>query len=462
MEEENYIVGLEISTSKICAAAASYTIDGNIVIKSFLEKSISPEDEVLRNGQIDTVQKTVEIVDELLEKISENLAINLQDININISNAQIETANHGGSITKGSDSRQIVQNDVDKLVEDVRASFRIKRDRVILHHTPLDFYVNDVKQEKTIVGKMGVQIGGDFYFLTTPTDSIENLYYTISGIKAKLDNPGNATLKIDHLLVSPLADSFALLDATIDDKRNGVAIVNIGADLTEIAVFYKNSLRFFKAIPIAGNAITNDLCTSFNLSYEEGEKLKKICGILPSDMVSNNEVVVIERNKGLAPIEILLKNAVLITEWRLKEIAALVKVELAKAGFENNLVNGIILTGGSSNFNSVKNVFIDVLKVKNIRNAKYNGKIDFENFENLRKPQYSTLIGLLMAHNNNFDTRVSNKVLRHNPISLAQTMALKEEPKAAVVTEKAPKATLKSFFNKILGPENMGDQFNDN
>jgi cell division protein FtsA len=461
MEEENYIVGLEISTSKICAAAASYTNDGQIKIKSFLEKSISPEDEVLRNGQIDTVQKTAEIVDELLEKISENLGINLQDINVNISNTQIETAMHGGSITKGSDSRQIVQNDVDKLADDVRQSFRIKRDRTILHHTPLDFFVNDMKQNEKIVGKMGVQIGGDFYFLTTPSDSIENLYYTISGIRAKLDEPGNATLKIDHLLVSPLADSFSLLDATIDDKRNGVAIVNIGADLTEIAVFHKNSLRFFKAIPIAGNAITNDLCQSFNLNYEEGEKLKKICGILPSDMVPNNEVVVIERNKGLASIEILIKNAVLITEWRLKEIAALVKVELTKAGFENNLVNGIILTGGSSNFNSIKDVFIDVLKVKNIRHAKYNAQVDFEDFENLRKPQYSTLIGLLLAHNNNFDTRVSNKVLRHTPISLMETMAPKEEAKKVEV-EKKPKQGIGSIFKKLMGNEDMDDKFENN
>jgi cell division protein FtsA len=458
MEEENYIVGLEISTSKICAAAAIYDNEGQIKIKSFLEKTINPDDEVLRNGQIDTVQKTADIVDELLEEISSDLGINLQDINVNISNTQIETTTHGGTITKGNDSRQIVQNDVDRLVEEVRQSFKIKRDRTILHHAPMDFYVNDIKANDKIVGKIGIQISGDFYFLSTPTDAVENLYYTIGGIKAKFEEPANDLIKIDHLLVSPLADSFSLLDATIDDKRNGVAIVNIGADLTEIAVFHKNSLRFFKAIAIAGNAITKDLCDSFNLTFDEGEKLKKICGILPSDMTPNNEVVIIERNKGLASIEILIKNAVLITEWRLKEIAALVKVELAKAGFDNNLVNGIILTGGSSNFNSIKDVFIDVLKVKNIRLAKYNAQIDFDNFENLRKPQYSTLIGLLMVHNNNFDSRVTNRVLRHTPISLAETLAPKEAPKAAPV-EKPKKEGLKGFFKKFISDENMNDAF---
>jgi cell division protein FtsA len=459
MEELNYIVALEIGTSKICAAAATVESEGRIKIKSFLEKKIDPKDEILRNGYIDSVQNTIVIIDQLLQETADELGIDLQDVNVNISNPQIKGQTHGGTLTRNSSSKQVEQADVDKLVDDVKNSFKLKPDRSILHHTPLDFYVNDIKAKERIEGKVGSQISGDFYFLTTPKESLENLYYAVNKVNAKFEEPGSETMNISHIIASPIADAFALLDHSIDDKRNGVAIVNIGADLTEVAVFHSNSLRYFKTIGIAGNAITKDLCDTFNLNYEEGEKLKKLCGLLPSDMVPQNEVVTIERSHGLAPIEILLKNAVLITEWRLKEIAALVKVELLNSGYDKNLVNGLILTGGSANFNSLKDIFTEILKIKNIRRPSYSKNIDFEDYNYLKKPQFSTLLGLLLVQNNDFDARVTNKVLKHSPVPMPE----KPEPKPQQVKtqKKAEPAKNKigTFFKNLLKEDNMNDTF---
>ncbi|MGL4629826.1 MAG: cell division FtsA domain-containing protein [Leadbetterella sp.] len=459
MENQNYIVGLEIATSKICAAGASYDSEGQIIIKKFIEKTITPEDEILRGGHLDDVQKTAEIVDQILEEMANDLSINLQDINVNISNIDIATEKHGGTMTRNGDSRQIQQKDVDKLVEDIRVSFKNKRDRTILHHLPLDFYVNEMRQNEKIVGKIGVQISGEFFFLTSPSDDLENLYFTIQGIRAKTEEPANNSLKIDNLLVSSVADSFTLLDTTIDDKRNGVAIVNVGAELTEIAVF-KNGLRFLKVIPMAGNVITKDLCESFGLRFDEGEKLKKICGILPSDVIPENEAVVIERGSTLAPIEILLKNAVLICEWRIKEIAAVVRAELVRGGYDSNqLINGLILTGGTSNYGSAKRIFSEVTRIKNIREPRFNTNIQFEEFEFLKKAQYTTLMGLLLAQNNSFDPRVGNSILKHSPINVPEVKL----PDITPVSKPKEKEKKEGFFGKIkklIGDDSMDDSYN--
>jgi cell division protein FtsA len=417
MEEENLVVGVDIGTSKISAAAGYLQKDGIIMLSGFVEKTVKPNDEVLKNGEIENAQRTIELIDEVLEELADNLTLNLEAVNINISNADIQGIYHKGKVTKSGENKQIQQADVDKLLDDVKLTFKPQPGRTILHCLPQDFFVNDIKAGEKIVGKFGVQIGGDFYFLTSKTESLENLYYTIKNVKAKTDAAKSSPIQIDNVILSSVADSLALLDNSIDDKRNGVAIVNIGAELTEIGIYQKNSLRYFKAIPLAGNAITQDLCEAFNINFDDAEFLKKIAGNIPSNSVNETEVAVINRLEGLAPVEIILKNASLVVEWRLKEIAAIIKSELARSGYDNTLTNGIILTGGTSSMGVIKDIFADVCKVKSVRKAKINSRVNFNGFEFLNKPKYSTVLGLLLSSYIDFDTRLDNRILKHSPIT---------------------------------------------
>ena len=463
MEEENLVVGVDIGTSKICAVAGFLQNDGAIKLKGFVEKSIAPEDEVLRNGEIENAQRTIEILDGVLEELAENLKINLVSININISSPDIFGIYHKGKITKSGDNKQIQQNDVDRLIEDVRLSFKATPGRVVLHTLPQDFYVNDVKAGEKVVGKFGVQIGGDFYFITGKTESLENLYYTIKNVSAKTEGKKKNPLSIDNVILSGIADSLVLLDSKIDDKRNGVAIVNIGADLTDLSIFHKNGIRYYKSIPIGGNAITHDLMEAFNINFEDAEILKKIAGNIPSKSINDTEAVIINRQQGLAPIEILLKNASLVVEWRIKEIAAIIKTEIVRAGYDNTLTNGIILTGGTSSMTIIKDIFIDITKIKSVRRAKINDKINekinFNGMDYLNKPKYTTLMGLLRVAYIPYDSRVDNRVLLHthtkpSPIEIVVPEKKQPEPKKIGLLEK--------IKNIMRDDDSMNDDYSKN
>jgi cell division protein FtsA len=461
MEEENLVVGLDIGTSKICAAAGYLQKDGAIKITGFVEKLVKPEDEVLRHGEIENAQRAIEIIDLVLEELADTLTLNLSSININISNPDIFGQDHKGKVTKSSENKQIQQADVDKLHDDVRLTFKSQPGRVVLHTIPQDFYVNDVKAGEKVVGKFGVQIGGDFHFLTARTESLENLYYTIKNIKAKTEHKTTKPIKIENLVLSSIADSFSLLDATLDDKRNGVALVNIGAEMTDICVFQKNGLRFFKAIAIGGNAITNDLREAFNINFDDAEILKKIAGNIPSKDINETEVAVINRKDGLAPVEILLKNASLVVEWRLKEIAAIVKSELIRAGYDNTLTNGIILSGGTSSMGIIKEIFSEVCKIKSVRKGRINTKINFNGFDFLNKPKYSNLIGLLMSSYINLDTRLDNRILKHATFQEPEpdqpgvyTKNKSEKPKA-----EKPKLSFIDRMKSLIIEEKMDDDY---
>ena len=458
MEEDNLVVGLDIGTSKICAVAGSLQKDGTIKLNGFVEKLVIPEDEVLRNGEIENAQRTIEIVDAVLEELADKLTINLESVNVNISNPDIQGHFHKGKVTKSGDNKQIQQLDVDKLAEDVRLTFKVHPGRTVLHCMPQDFYVNDVKAGEKVVGKFGVQIGGDFFFLTSKSESLENLYYTLKSVKAKTDDPKEPFIQIENVLISSIADSFSLLDSTIDDKRNGVAIVNIGAEMTEICIFQKNGIRYFKAISIGGNVITKDLADTFQISFDEADMLKKICGNIPSSSISDTETAVIERKKDLAPVEIILKNASTVVEWRLKEIAAIVKSELIRSGYEGILTNGLILTGGTSSMGIIKDIFVDVCKMKSVRKAKINNRINFNGFDYLNKPKYSTLLGLLMVPYLEFDNRIDNRILKHTPLKEAEPEKVeKKNHKPEVKSSKRP---LFERLKDLITDDKMNDDYN--
>jgi cell division protein FtsA len=463
MEQENYIVALEVGSSKICAAAAKTYPGGSIEVVDFVEKDIKPQDEILRNGQIDTVTKTSEIVNELLESISNNLAINLEDINVNISSPYIQSKAHSMSSVKKSAGVDVVQADVDALVADSLASFKISGDKIRLHMQPQDLYVNGVMATDNVLGKVGSELKGDFMFLTCPKESIENFYYTFSNVSAKIDAKNQEETKgisIDYLLLSSVADGLSLLNHKIDDKRNGVALVNIGAELTDLAVYFKNSLRLFKCIPMSGNAITQDIADAFSLSFDEAEKVKIVCSRIPVDAESSSDVLIVERTNGLENVQVPVQQALSIIEWRIKEIAALVRVELHRADFLDKIRNGMIVSGGSANYAGLINIFKDISTIKNIRSAIYTDKIGFGNFENLRLPEYSTLLGLLLANNNPTDTRVDNSVLKHSEINIQKPKASPSPSQNPQQKVKDKKGGLGSFFKNMLGGENMDDDKN--
>ncbi len=458
MEEDNLVVGLDIGTSKISAAAGSLQKDGTIKINGFVERAVVPKDEVLRNGEIENAHRTIEIIDEVLEELADKLTINLESVNVNISNPEINGHFHKGKVTKSGENKQIQQADVDKLADDVRVTFKAHPGRIVLHCMPQDFYVNDIKAGEKVVGKFGVQIGGDFFFVTSKAESLENLHYTLKSVKAKTDDDKPAPIQIENVLLSSVADSFALLDNTIDDKRNGVAIVNIGAEMMEICIYLKNGIRYFKALPIGGNSITKDLADTFQISFEEAEILKKICGNIPSSSINDTEAAVIERKKDLAPVEIILKNASTVVEWRLREIAAIIKSELVRSGYDGMLTNGIILTGGTASMGIIKDIFIDVCKMKSVRKAKMSSKINFNGHEFLNKPKYSTVLGLMMAPNVDFDTRIDNRILKHATMKDVE-VEVPEKKTGSVKETKATKKPIFEMLKDLIIDKKMNDEY---
>ncbi|MDH7571673.1 MAG: type IV pilus assembly protein PilM, partial [Armatimonadota bacterium] len=70
--------------------------------------------------------------------------------------------------------------------------------------------------------------------------------------------------------VEPLAEPRAVVDIRgAEEMQKTVALVNIGANLTDVSIVRNGTLLFQRTIPTAGNALTQAIADALNISKEE-------------------------------------------------------------------------------------------------------------------------------------------------------------------------------------------------
>jgi len=91
--------------------------------------------------------------------------------------------------------------------------------------------------------------------------------------------------------VEPLAISRALVDAAKNgEKEQTIAIINIGAGVTEMGIYQSGLLAFPRTLPIAGDGITRALSDTLQISLEQAERIKR-----------EKAVVLLDRTAALNP-----------------------------------------------------------------------------------------------------------------------------------------------------------------
>lgn len=458
MEEGKCFIGLEIGSSKI-AAVVGLQQQRKIKVIGFSERHVVPADEVLRFGNVENAQITSDHIAGVLDELASDFErsdyeFELNTVNINISNLSLLThSKHTKVVTSGGMNR-IQQEAVNRLVEDANKSFRVPPGQTVIHSLPRDFYVAEEKAFGTIVGKIGNTLSADFNFITAKSDNLDNLLECVNQVPAK---GSSGYLAVENVILNTIADSCALLNNSSEEpetKREGVAIVNIGAEMTQVCVYHNNSLRYQSIIPVAGNSINSDLEKAFGINFQEAEQLKKVCGSMV--LTEESPLIIIERKLGLPPKEVYLRNAMTVADLRLREIAALVSAELTRSGYKAHLGNGIILTGGTSLYGNIATLFSEVCKNVIVRPTLFNTAIDFDRFEKLRNPKYSTLLGLITATAFPFDRRVDNRILTPQPVVNRYPVSKDQEAGSVVAEKSGWLSGLGSIFRKPTNDLNDG------
>ena len=402
------IVGIDIGSTKICAVAGIMDEVGKVKILDIVEEPTQRGR--VSNGTVVNLEFTAKDIDRILNILSDKADINIHNVIVNISGENVEGKAHQSFLTRDDSRSTIRKEEIERLAVDIRKSFRPTAGNIIIHTFPQEFIVDRAIVPDNPVGRFGITLGGNFFLISTPNDPHLALRRTIESVGVKVQNNHRfVPLKIVHTLFTPLADAMAVLSEI--DKKLGVAVVNIGGDTTELAIFQESGLRHISVIPFAGKSITNDLVKAFQILPDHAEKLKLIMGAIPPDEVGKNDIIKIPGVEGLPDKEIVAQNVSIIIEERVKELASMVMAEIMHSGYDGQLISGVVLTGGTSNIAMIKEVFTKVTNGMNIRVGNTIRNIGQTAVAKIADPKYATVVGLVLSGFMPLDERVPEEVI---------------------------------------------------
>ena len=376
------IVGLDIGTTKIACFVGVRGETERVKILGFGKTESSG----VEHGVVRNIKEASEAVRRAVAEASEQANVDIDEVWVGIAGQHIKSRPSQGSIMIPPDHELIEQEDVDRLIGD-QYNTMLEPGEEIIHVFAQQFYVDREALSRDVppVGVAGKTLTADFHMVT---GNVQNLQY----IKLAVEMAG---LKIKGVVLEPVASAKAVLDDS--DRDAGVAMVDIGGGTTDIAIFHDRIIRHTSVLPLAGNAITNDIREGCNILKKQAESLKVKFGSCLVQAVSENDVIAIPGIRSQAPREIYVKTLAGIINARTKMILEQVDYEIKLSGYAKKLIAGVVLTGGGAQLKNIKDL-CELVTTTDTRIGIPNEHLepDSVNYNELMHPMYATGIGLVL------------------------------------------------------------------
>ena len=331
MASENIIAALDIGTTKICALVGEMDEEGRIYV---IGHGLANADG-LRRGVVVDMEKAVKSVRRAIEDAQLVSGTEIDSVTVGIAGEHIRSINSHGVVAVGWSDNEITTADVKRAIEAAK-TVAIPVDREIIHVIPQQFSVDDQGGIKDPVGMSGVRLEVEAHIVTASVTTAKNIYRALE----------RCHLDVDHVVLEGLALSHALLSE--GEAENGVVVVDIGGDITNLAVFYDGAIRHTGVVSLGEKNVTNDIAIGLRTALKHAEELKQTYGAALASLVDPEEMIPVPAADGSVAKEVSRHVLASIIEPRTEEILSLVIREIKRANIGDLLAGGLILTGGGS------------------------------------------------------------------------------------------------------------------
>lgn len=373
---KKYVVAVDIGSSEVVIAVGTIVDGGAINIETVVAQPVVG----VTAGLVDNSQTVAEALRAAREKAEQEVGVAITDAYVSISGHFVRCARFTDHVFVEDSDNRISQRDLAALRERMR-NVKAADGEVIMDLFPL-CYKNDVGTElKNPVGCYSKQLSSTYNFILCDNTAKERLrrVFLDAGIKI-CDIFAGATIVADSLVTS-------------DDKEEGVAVVDIGSGVTDVAIYHGGVLCYIASIPMGGAAVNQDI-KNYDKSIPSRlvESLKRQCG---SAVAVQTDELIKFQNKGRPIKPIPRFNLATIIEARMTDIVEYVWQEIRDAGYAKKLGAGIVLTGGESNLKNVDELFRRVTE-QEVRVACAEMGITTESLERVASPAYAMAVSLLL------------------------------------------------------------------
>lgn len=370
------ITGLDIGTTKVCAVIVKEDVFGNLHVVGVG----SSKSDGLRKGVVVNIDKTVQSITHAMNEAQQMAGIEVNSVFVGIAGDHIRGMNSKGMVGVASDNHEIKQSDIDRAINAAKA-LALPIDREIIHVIPQEFIVDNQEGIPDPVGMSGVRLEVEVHIVTAAVTSAQNIVRSVQ----------RAGYEVEDIILEPLASSLAVLDD--DERKLGVALIDLGGGTTDIAMFFDGHIRHTAVVALGGQQVTNDIAIGLRTPPDQAEKIKLNWGMVDSTNVNPNETLSVP-GVGGRPARTIYRNTLVdIITSRVEEILTLVYQKMEQSDLIDLMAAGAVITGGGSLLSRTSEYAENLwgMPVK-LGLPKYMGGLT----DTVRSPVFSTAVGLCL------------------------------------------------------------------
>ena len=390
LENEKILASIDIGSSKVVALVARLMSNHEVEL---IGMGVAPS-EGIKSGSVTNIEHTVLAVQKAIEEAETLTGVEIDRVILNITGKHVKGDNSMGVIAITNRDRVVTSHDVYRVIEAAQ-SIRIPAEYEILHVLSREFKVDDQNGIKDPTGMAGIRLEADVHVVTGHRTHVHNLEKSVE----------ESGVGVSDRVLSSLASSGALLGE--GEKELGVAVVDIGAGITDIIVYIDGGVLYTSTICMGASLITHDISIGLKTTLEHAESLKRNYGSSLASRVDPGEVIEVPVVGDRPHRQIQRKELVEIIEARVREMLELIDHEIIKSGKKNLLAGGLVLTGGGALLNDMAYIAEEVIGLSSSIGYPrgLSGIAD-----RVSSPVFSTAVGLLHygAKYNSFQGRKKN------------------------------------------------------
>ena len=372
--KDEFIVALDIGTTKVLCLVADYDDNGEIRLVGVGQEACSG----LNKGVISEIDATVNSIRKAKDQARTMTNCKFTKVITGIAGNHIQSYNGNAAINILND--EVTQEDKDKVIASA-SDISIPPDQEILHRIPQYFTIDGQMGIKEPIGMAGKRLEANVHVITCSTTAKKNLTKCIE----------NSFLEVDEFVLQPVASSYSVL--TDEEKSLGVCLVDIGGGTTDIAIFTDGDIKHTAVIPAAGQMVTNDIRIGLRTSLEAAEDIKKKYGSLINEANDAQINIPVPSVSDKPESEISKPSLTHIITCRIDEIFQQIEKEINSSGWASKIRAGIVFTGGGCKLNGLDTYAENKLLMP----TRIGSPKDIIGIQNLSgQTRYSTAVGLLL------------------------------------------------------------------
>lgn len=390
-KKEDYLVAIDIGTSKVCVLVGEQTERGTLEITG---KGTAPM-RGTRRGNIINLDHAIDSLKKAVDEAEVMAGVQIETAVVGVSGDHIRSLNSRGVVSVMGRNKEVSRDDVERVIE-ASKSINVPSELELLHVIPREFVLDGQNGIHDPVGMTGSRLESNVHIVTGARTHDQNIQTCVN----------RAGIAVEELVVEPLAAGETVL--TADEREMGVLLMDIGAGTTDYAVFLEGNVVHTNVLPVGAGHFTSDISVVLRTPMEDAERIKKRFGRALQSVEADDQPIEVPSVGGRAPKVLPRSELTNIIEPRAAEIAKLVADDLQSIGIEEEVRAGVVVVGGGAELEGmpemIEQIFDQQVRVGSPQGI--GGLID-----TVRGPQWATATGLLTWSRNSRNRAASQPKL---------------------------------------------------